>query len=161
MNNLVIRRATPADNETIAVFNERMAWETESLRLDAARIRSGVQSVLQDESKGFYLVAERDGEVIGQLMVTFEWSDWRNGNFWWIQSVYVHPDFRGQGVYSMLYRQLEAAARQTEGVCGLRLYVEQENSRASEVYRRLGMSMTAYRLLETDFVLKRDGSPEH
>lgn len=161
MNNLVIRRATPADNETIAVFNERMAWETESVRLDAARIRSGVQSVLQDESKGFYLVAERDGEVIGQLMVTFEWSDWRNGNFWWIQSVYVHPDFRGQGVYSMLYRQLEAAARQTESVCGLRLYVEQENSRASEVYQRLGMSMTAYRLLETDFVLKRDGSPEH
>lgn len=161
MNELTIRMATPADIETIAVFNERMAWETESLRLDAARIRSGVQSVLGDESKGFYLVAERDGKVIGQLMVTFEWSDWRNGSFWWIQSVYVHPDYRGQGVYSSLYRHLEAAAHQTEGVCGLRLYVEQENGRAQEVYRRLGMSMTAYRLLETDFVLKRDGKPGH
>jgi len=154
MNELMIRRACVADAETLASFNERMAWETEHLTLDAERIRQGVWAVLNDESKGFYLVAERDQRVAGQLMVTYEWSDWRNGTFWWIQSVYVHPDYRGQGIYSGLYRHLERLARQTPGVCGLRLYVEQDNDRACEVYQRLGMTITPYRMLELDFVIR-------
>lgn len=158
MNELTIRRAGVADAETIASFNERMAWETEHLTLDADRIRQGVQAALNDESKGFYLVAERDHQVVGQLMVTYEWSDWRNGSFWWIQSVYVQPEYRGQGIYSGLYRHLERLARQTPGVCGLRLYVEQDNHRASEVYQRLGMTHTPYRMLEVDFVIQRTES---
>jgi ribosomal protein S18 acetylase RimI-like enzyme len=155
MNELIIRRAGVADAEILASFNERMAWETEHLTLDADRIREGVRAALNDQSKGFYLVAERDHQVVGQLMVTYEWSDWRNGTFWWIQSVYVPEWCRGQGVFSALYRHLEGAARQTAGVCGLRLYVEQDNARACEVYRRLGMTITPYRLLELDFVINR------
>ncbi|MBL8295294.1 MAG: GNAT family N-acetyltransferase [Bryobacterales bacterium] len=157
----MIRRACLADAETLASFNERMAWETEHLTLDAERIRLGVRAALEDESKGFYLVAERGGQVVGQLMVTYEWSDWRNGAFWWIQSVYVYPDYRGQGIYSGLYRHLERLARQTPEVCGLRLYVEQDNNRACEVYQRLGMTITAYRLLEVDFVIQRPDPAAH
>ncbi|MBM3736070.1 MAG: GNAT family N-acetyltransferase [Acidobacteria bacterium] len=150
-----IRPGRPDDTEVIARYNAAMALETESLELDLPRLEAGVRAILEDAGKGFYLVAEQDGEVIGQVMVTFEWSDWRNGTFWWIQSVYVAPGHRGQGVFKSLYRRLEEDAARGGGVCGLRLYVEQENERAQAVYARLGMSATRYRLLEVDSVLRR------
>ena len=132
-----------------------MALETEHLTLDPGRLQSGVQRLVEDSSKGFYLVAWDDGRIVGQLMITFEWSDWRNGTFWWIQSVYVEPAYRGRSVFKALYRHIENMARTTPDVCGLRLYVEGENHRAQEVYRRLGMTTTPYQMFEIDFVMRR------
>ncbi len=152
---VTIRPAALADAETIAAYNAAMARETEHLELDPPRLHSGVRAVLADPSKGFYLVAEQAGRVIGQMMVTFEWSDWRNGVFWWIQSVYVHPEFRGQGVFKQLYRHVEDRARSDGGVCGLRLYVEKENRNAQRTYQRLGMAKTSYDVYEVDFVIRR------
>jgi GNAT superfamily N-acetyltransferase len=150
-----IRAAEGSDAETIAKFNAAMARETEHLDLDPERLLNGVRALLCDPGKGFYLVACAGGEVIGQLMITYEWSDWRNGNFWWIQSVYVRPDWRGEGVFRRLYQEVERQARQLGGCCGLRLYVELDNTRAQQVYARLGMRETAYKIYESDFVLSR------
>ena len=111
----------------------------------------GVRAVLGDAERGLYFVAESGGNLIGQMMVTREWSDWRNGWFWWIQSVYVKPEFRQHGVYRRLHEHVERTARATAGVCGLRLYVEHENERAQRVYERLGMARTTYRMFETDW----------
>ena len=156
MDDLRIRRAVPGDAAAIADFNAAMARETEHLELDAPRLRAGVEAVLADAGKGFYLVAENaDRRVVGQLMITYEWSDWRNGVFWWIQSVYVEPVARGTGVYRRLYEQVREAAAGAGNVCGLRLYVERENTRAQEVYRRQGMRPTAYEMYEVDFVIGR------
>jgi ribosomal protein S18 acetylase RimI-like enzyme len=151
-----IRQATRSDAATIVAFNAAMAEETEHLALDRKRLLAGVEAVLNDPSKGFYLVAcAGDGRIAGQLMITYEWSDWRNGNFWWIQSVYVDPEFRGQGVFQRLYYETERMARVSGESCGLRLYVEGENRRAQQVYERLGMRQTSYRFFEVDFVLVR------
>lgn len=150
-----IRQAVLEDAATIAEFNSAMALETEDLTLERNRIRAGVEAVLADDSKGFYLVAETDGTLIGQLMVTYEWSDWRNGVFWWIQSVYVRPGHRGQGVYKSLYAATQSQAAVAGNVCGIRLYVEHENERAQRTYERLGMKNTSYHLYEVDFVIKR------
>ena len=150
-----IREAVTSDARAIEGFNRAMAWETERLELDAARLKSGVEAVLTDRNKGFYLVAEADGVVIGQAMVTREWSDWRNGTFWWIQSVYVAPEHRGRGVFGALYRLIREMGEADGGVCGIRLYVEHDNERAQRVYEKLGMAATHYRLLEVDFVLRR------
>ncbi len=114
-------------------------------------VRQGVAAALADESLGFYAVAEVDGQLAGQLMVTFEWSDWRNGLFWWIQSVYVRPEFRRRGVYRALHRHVADAARAAGGVCGLRLYVERENTVARQVYESLDMRRTRYRMYEVEF----------
>jgi len=149
-----IRRATAADAATIAAYNAAMARETENLELDAERLLKGVNAVLGDPSKGQYWLAEVSGEVAGQLMLTFEWSDWRNGCFWWIQSVYVNPAHRAKGVYRALYAHVLELARADSGVCGLRLYVDEHNAKAQGVYRRQGMRRTAYLIYETDFVLK-------
>lgn len=151
-----IRLAEARDAAVIASFNAAMARETEHLELDQARLHAGVEAVLADSSKGFYLVAENEqGRVLGQLMITFEWSDWRNGVFWWIQSVYVAPGARGQGIYKALYAQVRKSAAAAGNVCGLRLYVERDNKRAQEVYLRQGMRATAYDMYEVDFVLPR------
>jgi ribosomal protein S18 acetylase RimI-like enzyme len=150
-----IRPAALDDAETLTLFNAAMALETEHLSLDAERLRQGVEAVLVDASKGFYLVADEDGAVTGQLLITYEWSDWRNGVFWWVQSVYVRPDRRGLGVYKALYKEAVRRAEAAGNVCGLRLYVEKENGRAQSAYRKLGMSETDYLLYETDFVLRR------
>ncbi|MBI1357290.1 MAG: GNAT family N-acetyltransferase [Acidobacteria bacterium] len=150
-----IRLAAPDDAPTLAAFNAAMARETEHLELDAERLLRGVRAVLDDPAKGFYLVAEEGGTVIGQLMITYEWSDWRNGVFWWVQSVYVRPESRGRGVYTTLYREAVRRAQAAGDVCGLRLYVEKENSRAQAAYRKLGMDETVYLMYETDFVLQR------
>ncbi len=154
---LIVRPARGTDTDIIARFNREMASETEGLELDPDQVRAGVEAVLADPAKGFYLVAEQDGRIVGQLMVTYEWSDWRNGTFWWIQSVYVDPAHRRRGVFKRLYEETLHRARTRPGVCGLRLYVEAENRRAQRAYERLGMKLTGYRLYEVDFVL---GNPD-
>jgi len=146
-----VRTARAADLETIADFNVAMALEAEHKRLDPDTVRRGVAAALADPAKGRYFIAERDGQVVGQLMITFEWSDWRNGVFWWIQSVYVHPQARQSGVFTALFRHLEAQAKSQPGVCGLRLYVEDGNTRAQATYRRCGMADGGYRVMEIDY----------
>ena len=152
-----IRRAVAADAPTIVEFNARLAAETEGVRLDRDRLRSGVETLLGDESLGFYLIAEIDGEPVGQLGLTFEWSDWRDGMFWWLQSVYVRPEHRRSGVLKALYEHvLELAS--ARGACGIRLYVEQGNRPAQDAYRRLGFEPAVFHMYENDFVLDRSHS---
>jgi GNAT superfamily N-acetyltransferase len=151
MTGITIRDATSDDAAIISDFNSRMAMETESRALSPELIDAGVAAVLDDSSKGRYWLAEIDGDIVGQLLVTFEWSDWRNGVFWWIQSVYVHADYRHSGVFSALYRHVESLAKKAQGVCGLRLYVEQHNRRARETYCTLGMTEPGYFVMEVDF----------
>src|SRR5688572_13397688 len=144
---LSIRQATPADEDVLVRYNEALAWESEGKRLDPAVLRAGVRAAFADPAKGFYVVAEWDGEVVGQSGVTFEWSDWRNGWYWWIQSVYVRKDARRQGVFSAIFRHLEAAATADPAVIGLRLYVDRDNARAQATYRKLGLEDEAYFLM--------------
>ncbi len=149
----LIRPATPADAPVIARFNLALAHETEHRELEPARLLAGVQALLADPARGFYVLAEVDGVVAGQTMVTREWSDWRNGHFWWIQSVYVRQEFRGRGLFRELFEHIKEAARGEGDVCGLRLYVEQGNVIAQTVYEHLGMGRACYQLMEMDFVL--------
>jgi GNAT superfamily N-acetyltransferase len=142
-----VRPAKRDDIDVLVAFNAAMALETEGKRLDPLRLRAGVTAVFEDPRRGFYRIAEIDGEAVGGLLVTFEWSDWRNADFWWIQSVYVRPESRGRGVFGALYRAIAAEARQA-GACGLRLYVERDNARAQASYRRLGMDGTHYLMFE-------------
>ncbi|MEP4892015.1 MAG: GNAT family N-acetyltransferase [Aliiglaciecola sp.] len=146
-----IRQAVETDIQAIVDFNQAMAWETEQKKLEDAVIGAGVRALVEDNSKGFYLVAEQaDGAIAGSLMVTFEWSDWRNSQFWWIQSVYVRPESRRTGIYSMLYEKVKELAEQTQGVCGFRLYVEHDNVIAQQTYKKLGMQPSHYYMYETD-----------
>lgn len=148
-----IRPARLDDAAVIARFNRAMAVETEGRNLSPARVLRGVKALLADRSKGVYFVAYTGSGIIGQLLITYEWSDWRNGNFWWIQSVYVAPEHRGRGVFKALHAHIEQLARSRRDICGLRLYVDAHNTKAKEVYARLGMQPTHYELWETDFVL--------
>ena len=143
-----IRIAVAKDVEELVSFNQAMALETEGKSLETSLLRSGVQGVFDDERRGFYLVAEDGGRIVGGLLVTYEWSDWRNGWFWWVQSVYVIPEFRGKGVYSQLYGYVREEAARKGDVCGFRLYVEQENVVAQKVYENLGMKKTYYLMYE-------------
>lgn len=144
-----VRLAEPSDAPIIIEFNQRMAEETENKRLAPEIISAGVTSVFADRQRGFYLVAENEQkEVVGCLLVTFEWSDWRNAWFWWIQSVYVRADFRGTGVYRKLYTWIKEEARTKGDICGFRLYVEKENTTAQRVYERLGMNECHYLMYE-------------
>lgn len=151
--NFTIRQATPEDGPVIAAFNAMMALETEHRLLDQRVLRKGVEAILADPAKGVYYVAESAGTVVGQLMITFEWSDWRNGTFWWIQSVFVREEYRGKGVFKALFQLVEAEAKKHPGVCGLRLYVEEKNARAKKTYEHLSMKRTPYELYEIDYVL--------
>jgi ribosomal protein S18 acetylase RimI-like enzyme len=151
MNEIHIRRANPEDAQVIAAHNAAIAKETENKILDPQTGARGVAGLFEDPGRGFYLLAERESAVIGQLMVTFEWSDWRDGDFWWIQSVYVRPEARRDGVFSALYRHLEKEAKAAPKVCGLRLYAETENTRAHSTYESLGMRPAAYRMYEVDW----------
>ncbi len=148
-----IRVADHGDLEIIAEFNQRLAYETESKTLDDDTISSGVAAVLSDPSKGRYLVAHLDsGEVIGQLMHTREWSDWRNGEIWWLQSVYVHHDHRRRGIFRQLLSELESIAQTaTPRVIGLRLYVEEENGPAQDTYTSRGFGSPGYFVMESWF----------
>ena len=145
MTNAVrIRRGEPRDAATIADFNARMAWETEHKLLDADILSRGVSRVFEDPAKGFYLVADLAGDVVGQLMITYEWSDWRDGWIWWIQSVYVRDDCRRRGIFRSLHEEAIRLARASGDVVGVRLYVERENTRAQATYERLGMCDPGY-----------------
>jgi ribosomal protein S18 acetylase RimI-like enzyme len=148
---LLIRPARTDDATVIADFNTAMALETEHKCLDPATLRAGVEHAVANPQIARYFLAESAGQVVGQLMVTMEWSDWRNGTFWWIQSVYVHPEHRSRGVFKALYRHVEQLARDRRDVCGLRLYVEKENGPAQQVYRKLGMRDAGYVVYEIDW----------
>jgi ribosomal protein S18 acetylase RimI-like enzyme len=146
-----LREARRSDADVIAKHNSAMAEETEAKLLDPAIAGPGVKALFGDSSLGRYWVAEANGQVIGQLMVTYEWSDWRNGTIWWIQSVYVRPESRRQGVFSALYRHVELLAAAEPDVIGLRLYVESNNLRAQQTYEALGMVKPGYLVMETLF----------
>lgn len=143
-----IRLARLEDSSAMVEFNQAMAEETEGKTLDRDVLTSGVEAVFSHEDRGFYVVAELDGRIVAGLMVTYEWSDWRDGWFWWIQSVYVLPYYRGRGIYGMLYDFVKDLAGERGGVCGFRLYVEKENVRAQKVYENLGMEETYYLMYE-------------
>ena len=149
--NLTIRPATASDANFLARGNAAMALETEHKRLDPSVVDAGVRAALADSSKGRYFVAELDSAPVGQLMFTYEWSDWRNGTFWWIQSVYVLPAARRGGVFRALFRHVEQLAAQDPSVCGIRLYVERENVRAQATYRHCGLQDAGYAVMEIDY----------
>lgn len=152
-----IRQASAADSATIARFNAALAWETEKRRLDLKRVLAGVQTLFEKPGKGIYFVAEVEdngGRVIaGQLLITYEWSDWRNGDFWWIQSVYVDERFRSRGIFRALFNHVHNLARHSKDVCGVRLYMEAHNDNARRAYEGLSMKRTDYQVFEMDFVL--------
>ena len=151
---LSVRAALPADAATLARFNVALAEETEALALSPETVLAGVEAVLEDPAKGLYWVAEIEGTVVGQLMLTYEWSDWRNGFFWWIQSVYVEPSSRRRGVFKALFEKASQQAADEPMVCGLRLYVAQDNDRAQQTYLDLGMQRVEYQVFEL-FVEKK------
>lgn len=143
-----IRLAAMEDVGPLVEFNQAMALETEGKTLDGDVLRSGVEAVFNDTEKGFYVVADDGERIIGGLMVTYEWSDWRSAWFWWIQSVYIRPEARGQKIYSRLYDFVKARAREAGNVCGFRLYVETDNSHARQVYEKVGMHASHYLMFE-------------
>lgn len=143
-----IRQANKEDYEAIAAFQMKMALETENLKLDEETVRKGVQSAMQDPTKGKYFVGEENGKIISSLLVTFEWSDWRNKWVLWIQSVYVLPEYRKQGIFNQMYQKVKEWAEQDNEVSGIRLYVDKTNQRAIEVYKRVGMNGEHYQLFE-------------
>ena len=149
-----IRDALPTDAGVIADYNNRLAEETEARSLAPDLIGLGVDAFLADSSKGRYWLAIADDDIVGQIGVTCEWSDWRNGMIWWIQSVFVHENHRRKGVYSRLYQHVESLARTDPNVIGIRLYVEKDNERAQATYGKLGMDMTSYQVMQTLFARK-------
>ncbi len=149
--NIKIRIAVKEDASALVEFNQAMALETEGKRLETEVLTRGVEAVFGDEKKGFYIVAENEkGKIIGGLMVTFEWSDWRNLWFWWIQSVYILPEGRGKRIYSQLYEFAKEKAREQGDVFGFRLYVEHENTHAQKVYEKVGMEASHYLMYEEE-----------
>lgn len=145
---LDIRAASPDDAARLVEWACAMAWETEHKRLDPGVVRRGIDTVLAQPARGRYFVACDGATLLGTLMLTFEWSDWRCADWWWIQSVYVDPGHRRRGVYRALYAHVLAQARASEGVCGLRLYVEKENTSAQSTYAALGMGDAGYLMFE-------------
>ncbi len=158
-DHVTVRPATHEDVETLTEFSAAMAMETEQRALDRARLRMGTQSVIDQPERGRYFVADlqqdasADTVTVGQLLITYEWSDWRNAQFWWIQSVYVHPAWRRKGVYRHMHRTILNLARSQAAVCGVRLYVEGSNRVAKHVYDRVGLALSTYQIYESDFVL--------
>ena len=148
MADLIIRYATPEDADVIAGFNVALALETENLALDPPTVLGGVTRLLENRELGFYVVAEIGGKIAGCLMITYEWSDWRNGVIWWVQSVYVVPPFRRRGVYKTLYGHVQQLAASDHDVAGFRLYVEQDNDAAQRTYANQGMAQTPYLMFE-------------
>lgn len=152
---IVVRPARLDDVETLTRFSAAMAWETEHRTLDSDRLRQGTLAVFDQAQRGVFYVAERQDThlVVGQCLITYEWSDWRNAQFWWIQSVYVDPQWRRRGVYRRLHDTIRRKAQATPGVCGLRLYVEQGNSIAQSAYEAMNLHRATYEIWEVDFVL--------
>lgn len=143
-----LRLADMQDAELLASWAQAMAMETEHKHLDGETVLKGVQAGIADSKRARYFIAMSGDRPAGTLMLTTEWSDWRNGDWWWIQSVYVHPDFRRRGVFQSLYRHVKEMAERTHDVCGLRLYVEHENTNAQKTYESLGMEDAGYRMME-------------
>jgi len=143
-----IRPAGSEDWQTIVDFNCRLAEESEGKRLDCTHVEPGVRALLADPRRGRYLVAVADGRLVGQLMHTYEWSDWRNGDIWWLQSVYVVPECRRLGVFRALFERLQTEAEADPGVVGLRLYVEEHNEHAHKTYANLGLDRAGYFVME-------------
>ena len=148
---VTIRTAIQADIDIIAKFNIAMAKETENKDLEPAVIQEGVANLFTNSRYGFYVVAETDHRVIASLMITYEWSDWRNGIFWWVQSLYVLPEYRRKGVFKEMYNWIRKQAQNSKGVCGIRLYVEQDNTTAQKAYQTLGLERTTYGVFEELF----------
>jgi len=148
MTAIRVRAAQAQDRESLVEFNAAMALETENKTLDPAVLAAGVGAVLGEPQRGFYLIAECDGRVAGCLMITFEWSDWRNGDWWWLQSVYIAPLFRRRGVFRALYAEVERLAVAAPRVVGVRLYVERDNARAQQTYASLDLQQTHYLMYE-------------
>jgi GNAT superfamily N-acetyltransferase len=148
---LFIRPAEPEDAPFLVECNAAMASETEHKTLDREVLARGTRAVFDDPRRGFYLIAELDGDPAGCLLITYEWSDWRNGDWWWFQSVYVTPAARRAGIFRALYTEVERRAR-AAGAVGLRLYVERDNERAQRTYASLGMEEEAYRMLRREFI---------
>jgi ribosomal protein S18 acetylase RimI-like enzyme len=144
---MIIRKATPADAKEIIDFQQKMAWETEQMTLVPEIITKGVNAVFDDNARGQYWVAEDKGNVIASLLITYEWSDWRNTNVWWFQSVYVLPDYRRTGIFTSMYLHIKNEAEK-DGIAGLRLYVETNNLRAQSTYEALGMMSLHYKMYE-------------
>jgi ribosomal protein S18 acetylase RimI-like enzyme len=163
LDHLHVRLARPEDAATIASFSAALALETEGRRLDLDRLHLGTIALIETPARGFFIVAELDQgdrrQLLGQLMITYEWSDWRNGVFWWVQSVYVAPDWRRRGVYRAMHDYTMTQAQADPQVCGVRLYVEQENRTAQIVYQRVGLALSCYTVYEQDFVLTRHHPP--
>lgn len=147
LNEISVRQATRNDTDVIVHFNSEMAYETENIILLQQKLTDGVTAVFEDSTKGFYIVAECDGTVVGQAMITYEWSDWRNAVVWWIQSVYILPDYRKIGVFRSIFEQIKLLARESNA-CGLRLYVDRSNIIAKKAYKNLGMEESHYDLYE-------------
>ncbi len=148
---ILIRNAIEADATVIAEFNIALCRETEGKELNRDTVLKGVTNFLADPKRGLYFIAELNGGIVGQTAITYEWSDWRNGEFWWIQSVFVHPDHRGSGIFRALYQHVESLAKQDEHCCGIRLYMERDNATAGKAYDRLGFKKTGYEVFETIF----------
>lgn len=146
-----IRQATPDDLDIVVRFNHALALESEGKPLDRVVLMEGSRRALCDPQRSVYFLAEVEGTVVAQIMITTEWSDWRNGFFWWIQSVYVEPAYRRRGLFRMLYSHVRARATDRPDVCGLRLYVHRDNAGAIDTYRNLGMTQTEYLLCEEEW----------
>ncbi|MBU0529353.1 GNAT family N-acetyltransferase [bacterium] len=148
---IIIRNANKEDISKIVSFNSAMALETENKELESVIVTQGVAAVLNNNTLGQYFIAECDGIPVGQLMITKEWSDWRNAEFWWIQSVYIQPDHRKNNVYKKLYSEVVKSAKDSGKVCGIRLYVDKNNTIAQKVYSKLGMNKSDYLFFEDDW----------
>jgi len=148
MGNIIVREAESEEAGIIAEFQQDMALETESIRLDTVTVENGVQAVFSDPSKGKYYLAEHEGELIACLLTTYEWSDWRNGTFIWLQSVYVKPAWRGKGVFRRMYEHIRQIVSENDGLKGIRLYVFHTNKAAQAVYRSIDMEDKHYRMFE-------------
>ena len=150
-SSIQIREGRLEDVPAIVEYNQRMAMETENKKLNLEILKKGVEQGLQQPGKCQFFVAEVQGKVVGQAMITYEWSDWDNRDLWWIQSVYVHPDYRRQKVFTQLYRHIESLASEKNQVRALRLYVKEDNDVGQAVYQKLSMSYTGYHVYEREF----------
>lgn len=151
MTSVIVRPADSNDLDTIVEFNCRLAQETEEKQLHVETVRAGVGALLSSADKGRYFLACQDDRIVGQIMLTYEWSDWRNGSVWWLQSVYVHPEYRRRGVFRAMCHHVEESARATAGVIGVRLYVADTNEAAQQTYREIGIAPAGYLVFEKLF----------
>ena len=148
MSQPLVRRAKKQDIATIVSFNQAMANETENISLKSSILIPGVEALFNDQKLGFYIVCEVDKSVRACLMISYEWSDWRNGLFWWIQSVFVQKEYRKQGLYKLMYQYIKTLVDGRDDIVGIRLYVDDENKNAKNVYKKLGMHKSNYELFE-------------